>query len=184
MKSWLNRMLWVFLGCIVLIGCAQQAQSMPEQVDLQPQPAQAETPVAENELQVVVFCSPERLRTPAAVISWRTGYEEAQAQELDVTSFKRGFELDAFGTLSPTKPGDRLLISVLDKNQQASMESLQRLEFTRSDYDRQNAVISVEILNLEPGVNYFWRLRVGDEPIGQIIKSEAPICVADEEEEK
>lgn len=167
----------------VLVGCVQQAVAIADPVKKNNiQPEMAEQLNNEGILLVDAFCSPDRIRTAVAQVSWRASVEEAEIQELDVTIFKTGFEKDVYGSLSPLKPDSRLRLTDSAQEQEATLGGIIRLEVTGADYDRENNLVILEISDLEPGLNYFWRLRVDGETISKPVVIEAPVCVADEAE--
>jgi hypothetical protein len=180
MRNWLIIVALILLlgGSLVACTLTISAPTLPVPT-LVPRPPQ---PPGDQPLQVVVYCSQERLRTGIARVSWQALPAEAEAQKLEVTIFKRGFELGAFSTFSPLSD-KQLRFPRLPEGDQITTGGLKRLELTSMDYNQEKNNLTVEMGNLEPGLLYLLRLRTGSDKVSKIVSVEAPVCVADIEGE-
>jgi hypothetical protein len=175
MRIWLliiTLICWMLIG---LAGCATIPTPTPAIVKIRP----TYTPSARNQpLQVEAFCSPTQFHTSIVRVSWQASQAEAENQELQVTTFKTGFEKGVFGALAPLSD-KRLRLTGMAKEKQATTAGLQRLQVALYNYDQEHTLVNVEISNLEPGLLYFLRLQSKGETVGRMMSVEAPICVAD-----
>lgn len=146
-----------------------------------------------------VFCSPTRLRTANARIRWQIAPGSALAaagtenlaravQRLEATVFKNGFEKNLFVSLPVVEPNTERLSQPRISSGQERLRAFQiRVAEVRAPRDTSRfAAGSEEVVavveNLEPGVNYTWRLAV-DTAAGdftsQTVRCQAPVCPAD-----
>jgi hypothetical protein len=170
--------------------------------------AQAAQPAARVEpgltLDVEGFCSETRLRTSNARITWRARASAiagmaslaAAPQRLETTVFKGGFEKGLYVALPiGDAAADRPIAAIapaVPGVAAAAQQTLTRRAFqirlisvaapraaaAAADTSEMDAVVE----NLEPGVNYTWRLAV-DAPAGRMVSPtvslRAPVCPAD-----
>ncbi len=181
MRIWLIALALIGGACLGLAGCAPAtptpANATLPAFRLQP----TYTPLAGVEsspLQAEVFCSPTQIRTGVVDISWQASEDQARIQQLQVTTFKQGFEQEVFGSMSPLVD-KQLNLSGLARENRAVTTGLQRLNARLFSYDPNTQRVTVEIANLEPGLLYFVRLQSEGETLGSVVQVEAPICTAD-----
>jgi hypothetical protein len=166
-----------------------------------PTPADA----ADVPLTCETFCSPTKLRTAVARLSWTDPNlrlaepSEARAAPAPVTIqttvFKDGFDDQLFATI-PTAPDARAepAFETPPEGPQSLRAFDLRLtgivrpeiagefssEATPRSSEQQQTSVTIE--NLEPGLTYFWRLsftRNGEQVLSETAACPAPICVAD-----
>jgi hypothetical protein len=164
----------------------------------------AEQPVPRLEpglaIEAVGFCSETRPRTSNARLTWRAGATAlgagvtslaATTQRLETTVFKNGFERGLFVALPIGAAGaDRGIAAVAQTpaaQQLASRRAFQiRITVVNAARPAETAdggsEMDAVVENLEPGVNYIWRLAI-DGPAGRIasrpVTLRAPICPTD-----
>lgn len=124
-----------------------------------------------------VWCSDVFLGTGIARLSWSmadkaapTGVEEP-AMRAEVTMYAGGFAARKFATLEPERPRDRQGESPVKALVDAPQLPDPEARF-------------VVLTDLQPGVNYSWRLSVrsGDEWVpSETLRFQAPICPVDSE---
>lgn len=164
-------------------------------------PPQPSVPVEQAlVLDVEGFCSETRLRTSNARITWRAGASAlgpgglpglaAATQRLETTVFKNGFAQGLFVALPiGTAAVDRPIAAIAQApaTQQPPRRAYQirlitvnaaRASAASDGASEMDAVVE----NLEPGVNYTWRIAI-DGPTGRVvspsISQKAPVCPAD-----
>jgi hypothetical protein len=155
-------------------------------------------------LDIEGFCSETRLRTSNARITWRARREaiagiaslSAAPQRLEATVFKGGFDKGLYVALPVgDAAADRPIAAIapaVPGVAAAAQQTLTRRAFqirliavaapraavAAADTSEMDAVVE----NLEPGVNYTWRLAV-DAPAGRMVSPtvslRAPVCPAD-----
>lgn len=157
-------------------------------------------------IDVEGFCSETRLRTSNARITWRAGRAAlagmasltAAPQRLETTVFKGGFEKGLYVALPiGDAAADRPIAAIapaIPGVAGAAQQTLTRRAYqirliavtapraaaaaAAADTSEMDAVVE----NLEPGVNYTWRLAV-DAPAGRMVSPtvslRAPVCPAD-----
>lgn len=160
-------------------------------------PAAAERAVDEAGLTIVceTYCSETRLRTANARIHWYASQPKTEAASVDLggqatlqtTVFDEGFEKGLFVTVSAGRESsDRRVVPA--EAQARATRPLRAYQFRvlgveiqrRSAVDTAESGILVE--DLEPGVNYQWRVVVGAAgaaSISPVVTCMAPICPAD-----
>ncbi len=161
-------------------------------------PAQ-QTPRIETGLTVTceVFCSTTKLRTSNARIRWSLSRAALDAnriatlagarQTLEATVYKNGFDkglLVAFpiGAATPA----RAIAPQIAQPAQARLRAFQiqviSIESPPTEAGASGDQMSAVIENLEPGVNYTWRVAI-ETAAGRIVSApitcEAPVCPAD-----
>jgi len=168
--------------------------------------AQPSTPRVEPGLTLDVegFCSETRLRTSNARITWRARATalgagvaslDAATQRLETTVFKGGFDRGLFVALPiGDAAADRPIAAIAPGGAAtgAAQQTLTRRAYqirliqvnasrvsaTATDSSQRDAVVE----NLEPGVNYTWRIAV-DAPAGRMVSPSvslrALVCPAD-----
>jgi len=163
-------------------------------------------PLARSEsgltLEVEGFCSQVRMRTSNARITWRVTAPALTAglaslaptaQRLETTVFKNGFERGLFVTLPITAAApDRPVAAVAPPTaaQQPARRAYQirliEMSAVRAAAaDDGASEMDVVVENLEPGMNYSWRLTI-DAPsarmVSPVVSLRARICPSDEVE--
>jgi len=161
------------------------------------------------QLRCEVFCSRDRLRTANARLNWvgkgmplgpakfATTPISRVKEVVETTVYKNGFKKNRFAVLPTNQPGIR---SKSFAAQRAGETSLRALDLKVVGINRPDPEIrarsraqlmteprtqetSIVIEGLEPGVNYFWRIRFsgpdGRETSG-IARCVAPVCPADQ----
>lgn len=167
--------------------------------------APAEPPAAGLELVCETFCSQTSLRTGSARLSWvpasdarisSMSLEDAPAR-LETTVFKDGFERDLYLRLPVSAPGQDLASVQASALESAKMRAYQLRVVTEGAQDEPEmfhgqaveadpGTEEIVVENLEPGMNYVWRLVVGGpggEVYSQSVTCQAPVCPADLREE-
>jgi hypothetical protein len=173
MRIWLIIITLICCVSIGVAGCVPIPTPTPPKIRIRP----TYTPSTRNQpLLVDVFCSPTQFHTSIARVSWQASQAEAEGQELQITTYKNGFEKGVFGSLAPLRD-KRLRLSGMAREKQATTGGLQRLQGGLYNYDLKN--VNIEISNLEPGLLYFVRLQSAGKTVGSVMRVEAPICVAD-----
>lgn len=136
-------------------------------------------------LRVEVACSRTRLRTGVAIISGEPlAAVGAPDLRLDVAVDKEGFARGAYTTLLPLSGGRTFRKSAPAAELYARALDLRVAtgEDARLTPKADGAVV---VEQLEPGLNYFWRVaRRTDRGwvAGEVVRVEAPTCVADMQE--
>jgi len=152
-------------------------------------------------LKCEIFCSEAPRRPSSARIRWtlsraaRTAANIAALtgarQTLEVTVFKDGFQQGLYATLpiaavSPDRPPIAAAAAQATQSQlrayQIRIISVEQPRTTAADGD---AEMSAVVENLEPGVNYTWRIAI-DAPGGRLVSAstrcKAPVCPNDSDE--
>lgn len=148
-----------------------------------------------------VYCSETKLRTANARIRWklvpgpaldaaRGQNLSAAEQRLETTVFKDGFAKDLYVGLPVSQSGDeRAMPSAALARQGKS--TLRAYQIRIVDFERpksaelfaagtEETVAVIE--NLEPGMNYTWRLVIetgATDLVSPVVRCRAPICPAD-----
>jgi hypothetical protein len=173
------------------------------------QPALAQQGAPERtslSLRCEMICNPAKLRTGVAIISWQDSRLKATSlsqAHIDVTVFKDGFDKNVFVSFLGAKPGQKTTMSEETSKGMPSGLRLRALDLIflsaiqpelKGDQVVQRAASQLEngetgalVENVEPGVNYFWRLRFsaeGKSRVSETTQCEAPVCPADMVEEK
>jgi hypothetical protein len=152
-------------------------------------------------LRCQMFCSETKLRTGVAVLSWAEDKVAPVAlsdARIDVTVYKDGFQGNAFASFTGIGAGQKAtladgMVKALDgksaprafditlvdalKAEGAATPALGRVAAT---VPRGETGVAVE--NLEPAVNYLWRLRFqrqGKSTVSETVMCMAPVCPAD-----
>ena len=186
-KERITTLSFVFV-IILLIGCNSNLEISPqEEESLSAQPIQVKEEETYEDFRVETFCSLTKMRTGVARLTWISKPNLIERQRIDVTVFKQGFEKGFFSFISPTEPKKGFQLPDLREPLDDSFGPILELNFGELLVDEERNEYSVNVEGLEPGLNYLWRiLTIEDE--GQtstrIVKVEAPVCVADMEEEK
>jgi hypothetical protein len=176
-----------------ILGLAPHTLALADQA--QPQPAaRLESRLT---LSIETFCSETRLRTSNARIRWGmpravldgagiAGVAAAR-QSLEATVYKNGFEK---GLLIALPIGaatvDRPVVPLAQgRPQQPRAFQLRLIEFTPPGVQAAAgtpAEMTAVVENLEPGVNYTWRIAI-DTPSGRMVSpsatAQARVCPAD-----
>ncbi|MGB5987882.1 MAG: hypothetical protein WBG37_21435 [Desulfobacterales bacterium] len=169
--------------------------------------AAAQTDKAPADLNLVceTFCSETKLRTASVRLIWSTASIPKAAktslsknsQRLETTVFKGGFEKQLYIELPLSAPG-RDIKAVRDRalqDEQRRAYQLQilevgpisKLETTEAFGLRKNSDETAAIIdNLEPGLNYTWRIVIEDSEgdiVSHSVTCQAPVCPADMKKE-
>lgn len=135
-------------------------------------------------LECTVFCSETKLRTSVAEITWPSSEESLSRQVLEVTVYKNGFTRGTYATLAPVQRGQKFSLQRIGDRRE-HVRGLERLVITDVYFSKKRgglAVVRVE--GLEPGLNYFWRLRSGaGDGAPALTRCQATECPADMEKE-
>lgn len=175
-----------FLLVFLLTGCAVAATEAP--APLERTVKQPEVPAPEKEaggLLIETFCSPTRIRTGVARLSWETKPELVESQRIEVTIFKDGFQKGLFGSMIPLKPRQPFQPPEVKEPELRALAPVTDLRLADVRFEREQGVNNIEVEGLEPGLIYFWRLftLIDDEWVpGETVQVEAPVCVADMKE--
>ena len=134
-------------------------------------------------LQCAASCSEKNDGVSIARVSWKSDAMQPERVSLDWTVYKNGFNIEAYASFSPlqAQPEPR---PVFAKSEIREARPFQiRLRSTeRSTNDRWISGATLE--NLEPGVNYHFRLqfeRDGRRVISETVMCTASVCIRDEE---
>ena len=164
-------------------------------VQLPAENARAESPSGLT-LTCEVFCSQTKLRTGNARLRWRIDpaararsglatLAEAK-QTLELTVFDQGFEKGLFVTMPVSQPVTGRAVAALAQGKPPTLRAyqVQLIAIERAPERAADATseMSVVIENLEPGMNYSWRLTI-EAPKGRLVSAvvtcKASICPAD-----
>ncbi len=153
-------------------------------------------------LEIEVFCSETQLRMSNARLTWRAPAAalgagvaslSAATQQLEATVFKNGFERGLFvalpiGAAAPERPVAAVVQGTAAQQQQQPPRrafQIRLIEVTAArtaaaapDTSEMDAVVE----NLEPGVNYTWRMAVtaaGGRIASRPVTVRALVCPAD-----
>jgi hypothetical protein len=149
-----------------------------------------------GELQVQVSCSKTDPGIAIAEVSWterKSARSEAGAtkpSQLEVTTVKNGFKSGAAITVWPKAEGAKIGAGMGVSDHR--IDPLRTLQVSSTEKTRGGAGQSlgvtngastnaVTIHNLQPGINYFWRVQrtSGDVQGSHIVMTTAPICAVD-----
>lgn len=170
----------------------------------------AQEPEGKVPIRCETFCSPSKLRTAVARLSWidpKLKAPDAVAPtapgefSIETTIFKEGFADDVFAVIGSAEPGTRAapMFDAEDTGPQAlrafelevtsvvqpQIQGVGALDVMASSPEQLQTSVTIE--NLEPGLTYFWRLRLpldGRSVESEVVRCVAPICVADMQEEE
>jgi hypothetical protein len=175
------------------IGLASDTVALADQAQ-QPPAARLESRLT---LSIETFCSETRLRTSNARIRWSmpravldgAGIASVAAarQSLEATVYKNGFEKGLLVALPiGAATVDRPVVPLAQgRPQQPRAFQIRLIEFTPPGVQAAAATtgeISAVVENLEPGVNYTWRIAL-DTPSGRTVSPsatvQARVCPAD-----
>lgn len=135
-------------------------------------------------LRVAVACSRTKLRTGVAIISGEpVAAVGAPDLRLDVAVDKEGFARGAYATLLPLSGGRAFRPNASAAELYARALDLRVADEGAVPAPKPDGAVVIE--RLEPGLNYFWRVaRRTDRGwiAGEIVRVEAPTCVADMQE--
>jgi hypothetical protein len=152
-------------------------------------------------LKCEVFCSEAARRPSSARIRWTLSRAARTAanistlagarQTLEVTVFKGGFQQGLYATLpiAAVSP-DRPIAAAAAQATQAQLRAYQiriiSVELPRATPTADaEAEMSAVVENLEPGVNYIWRIAI-DGPGGRLLSAsttcKAPVCPSDSDD--
>lgn len=177
--KWTRTICGLLLAFLV-VGCYPESTVRVEEVSTE-RPVLTADEQSAGDLNVEVFCSPTKIRTSVARLTW-VNPDSAQQQRIDVAVYKQGFEEGFFGTLSPIKPQGKFLAPELKEPELNALAPVLDLAIVEATYDEERAEMSLDIEGLEPGLIYHWRVvTLTDEGwvSGNIASVEAPVCVAD-----
>lgn len=188
--------------CSALTGILAVAVVATQLIAASPEQPAAQTQQAEPRLAVAVemFCSQTKLRTSNARIRWSVPQPALEArglasitaapQSLDVTVYKNGFEKGLMVVL-PIGPAtvERPVVPQIQASARQPQPRAFQIRLIEVQQPRANvaaadapAEMTAVVENLEPGVNYTWRIGI-DAPRGRIVSpattSQARVCPAD-----
>ena len=153
-------------------------------------------------LAVEGFCSETRLRTTNARITWRAGAGAlgpgvaslaGTTQRLETTVFKNGFDRGLYVTLPiGDAAADRPIAAIVPPaaTQQGPPAQRRAYQIRLIEVNAARPSVAAEgasemdavVENLEPGLNYIWRMAI-DTAAGRIVSPSvtlrAPVCPAD-----
>jgi hypothetical protein len=155
--------------------------------------------VENAKLKVRTFCSKVNPGIAVAEISWSDGGSASARSAIDssaqivVTTVKDGFSTGAAVKVWPPQGKERFGVGLgtsdhrLDplRALEASTEPSTNTKSTArapADEQKEAGGNSIKIRNLEPGINYFWRLQRGGggtTPENDTVMTTAPVCPAD-----
>lgn len=155
--------------------------------------------VENTKLKVRTFCSKVNPGVAVAEISWSDGGSASARGAIDssaqivVTTVKDGFSTGAAVKVWPAPGKERLGVGLGTSDHR--LDPLRALEASTepsantksiarapAGEQKETAGNSIKIRNLEPGINYFWRLHRGGggtAPENDTVMTTAPICPAD-----
>jgi hypothetical protein len=163
-------------------------------------PATAQASRVESGLTVTceVFCSSTKVRTANARIRWsltKAGLDASRVtnlaaakQSLEATIYKNGFEKGLSITLpiaaaTPLRSIEPVITQPAQARLRAYQIRLIEIEPPKAEVsDAAGSEMGAVVENLEPGVNYIWRIAI-DTPGGRIVSAatrcQAPVCPVD-----
>lgn len=181
-------------GCLAVSASISFAQGSEESRSVSPQGLS---------LSAEVFCSETKLRTASVRVKWgltpaasdaiKTASLASAKQTLDTTVYAQGFEKGLYASLSIPTGGvvrDAVAATVVATQATPARETPRafqiRLVETRTASpgvsDAVNGGLEAVVEDLEPGVNYTWRLTI-EAGAGKLVSSpltiQAPVCPAD-----
>lgn len=139
-----------------------------------------------QEREIGLICelggSPEYKRTPNVRLSWRQ-QNVPEGSRVDWTVYKDGFERGGFASFGRLLPGEKVRPKFARRELQGLRPFRLRLvDVYRASDERYLSAILLE--NLEPGINYRFRLAInrGDGlQATEVIVCPVPACIADAE---
>jgi len=196
------------IGCAGTVAAGGQSTQTSTSETVTPRPTVQATAIAENGLAVTIetYCSETRLRTAIARLRWsmpaalfdakRSGAAAMEAQSIETTVFKNGFEKGLFVSLplSERATAERPIMPRADARLKrptlrafqirvVEVEAPVREQTAPADAESaRTGVMSAVVENLEPGVNYTWRVAIdiaGGKAVSAAVRTRAPICPAD-----
>ncbi len=140
---------------------------------------------ADERLRVEVTCSHDKARTPVARLHWSGARAVLAAGELEATVFKDGFERGIYAAAPPLE--ERAAFALFDQRKERTYRAPGlELRITKISTEREARTgregTVVEVEGLEPGLNYFWRIRVAEGEYSAVARTLAPVCPVDEAE--
>jgi hypothetical protein len=133
---------------------------------------------------IETFCSRTRPRVGGMDITWSLKRDSLASPTLDFTVFKDGFLRDLFGTVDALGHDKSVALSESLRQDSVRLRPF-RVDVIDGQADARAGRLRIE--SLEPGVNYFWRLRAdsgGRWVGGETIRSQALTCPSDAEDEQ
>ena len=178
-----------FLFLLLLLSVeGMKAQNQPKLVQTPPHAEE----LAPDGLECKVYCSPTKLRTPIAELTWVAADKSLDRQGLEVTVYKNGFEKGPFARLLLIERGQKFTLQKTPRytsgGRTPGLDSLFITEVrTREDRLSQRSIniATVQVEGLEPGLNYYWRVvsKVSGKWLAsktvQAVRCQAPVCPAD-----
>ena len=186
-RKWAMTLLRILLF-FILTGCSPESTDpLGIEASDRVQPIVTEEEESPIELQVETFCSLTKIRTSVARLIWEVDPTLLDKQQIDATVFKQGFDKGFFGSVSPIRPQSKFQPpEELPESERDALAPILNLRLEEVTYDSDQRVVSVDVENLEPGLNYFWRvLTLTDKGLvpSNTVSVEAPVCVADMQDE-
>ena len=175
-----------------ILGLAPDSVALADQAQQQP----ASRLESRMTLSIETFCSETRLRTSNARIRWSIPRAVLDAagiagvgaarQSLEATVYKNGFEKGLLVALPiGTATVDRPVVPLAQgRPQQPRAFQLRLIEFAQPRVEAAAAApeMTAVVENLEPGVNYTWRIAI-DTTTGRMVTpsatAQARVCPAD-----
>jgi hypothetical protein len=133
---------------------------------------------------IETLCSRTRARVGVARISWSLRRDSLVSPALDFTVFKDGFERGLFGSVAADGRDTTIVLTPALRRDDARPRPF-AVDAVRGRSRGPAGVLQIE--SLEPGVNYFWRLRAdggGRWVAGETVRSQAPTCPSDAADER
>jgi hypothetical protein len=141
------------------------------------------------ELVCQVSCSPTKLRTGVATLSWAvrpgSGTRAQQEQALDMSVYPDGFATGAYARLFPLQRGGPFTPPPTRGPGPSPLESAPRafkVEAAEARAVPESNRMVVRVEGVEPGLNYFFRVASptrGEGEATEPVTCTAPVCPAD-----
>ncbi len=163
-----------------------QAEAPPD-TRAGPPAESAPQPGPPMELVCQVSCSPTKLRTGVATVSWAvrpgSGTRAQREQALDMSVFPDGFNTGAYARLFPLQRGGPFTpIPTRGPSPTESAPRAFQVEAAEARTVPQANRVVVRVEGVEPGLNYFFRVASptrGEGESSPPISCTAPVCPAD-----
>ncbi len=130
------------------------------------------------------FCSRTRLRVGGVRLTWSLQRDSLVSPTLDFTVFKDGFLRGLFGTVAADGRDTTIVLTPSLRRDDARLRPF-TVDVVRGRGGGRAGMLRIE--SLEPGVNYFWRLRAnagGRWVAGETVRTQALTCPSDAADER
>ena len=129
-------------------------------------------------LSCEVFCSDTRIGASVAELTFSAADASLSQLVLEVTVYKNGFAIGRFARVTPIRAGQKFEI-IRPAGEAGSAPGFDTLIVTAVRL--QAGLVTVRVENLEPGLNYFWRVHPFSESGPEITVCQAVECPVDSE---